>query len=133
MKVPQNLQYALTRNNNRYLVKNLNRQTFTRDPSNVFGRNTAMDIGQLRKRRMFFEANKDNTSLVVVSQRRQGKVTKRRKKRSGLNAKVTVTARREAKSLGDLGGKVCRMGLWKLNRLRRAQRKAKQMAELEDK
>ena len=131
MKVPLNLQYALTRNCNKYLVKNLNRQVFTRDPANVFGRNSAMDVGVLRKKTVFAEVNDDK--VTVVSHRRTGRVTRRRNKKSGLNSQVRTVTRRELKSLKSLGGKLCRMELWKVNRLRRAQRRAQRISAMEEK
>jgi len=127
MKVPLNLQYALTRNNNRYLVKNLNSQNFSRDPANVFGRNTAMDIGMLRDTARYYTTQKDSSKLTVVTKRRRGRVTKRKGKRSQMTASMVTQTTKDFTNLGDLKGKVCPYVLWKLNRAKKAQRRAEKL------
>ena len=130
MKVPQNLQYALTRNNNRYLVKNLNRENFSRDPANVFGRNTAKDVGMLRDTARYYVTEKDSSKVTVVTKRRRGRVTKRKGKRSQMSASVVTTTRADFTNLGDLKGRVCPYVLWKLNRAKKAQRRAQKLASM---
>ena len=128
MKIPVSLQYALTRNNNRYLVKNLNGQVFTADPSNVFGRNTALDIGMLRKNSKFLVTSKDNSKTLVSSKVTRGRITKRRGKKSGLSsAKVTVSVA-EFGTIKSMGKKSCLYQLWKVNRSKKAQRRARRIA-----
>ena len=128
MKIPVSLQYALTRNNNRYLVKNLNGQVFTADPSNVFGRNTASDIGMLRKNSKFLVTSKDNSKTLVSSKVTRGRITKRRGKKSGVSsAKVTVSVA-EFGSIKSMGKKRCLYQLWKVNRSKKAQRRARRIA-----
>jgi len=132
MKVPLNLQYALTRNCNRYLVKNLNSETFSKDPANVFGRNTAKDVGLLRKTARYCVANKDNTKLTAVTKRSRGRVTKRKGKRSQISATQVSHVRAEFNNVGDLKGSVCPYVLWKLNRAKRAQRRAQKLASMSE-
>lgn len=130
MKVPLSLQYALTRNHNRYLVKNLNKQVFTKDPANVFGRFTARDVGLLRGKARYVEPNADNSKLVLVTKRRRGRVTKRKGKRSQVTAPHTSVSRKEFTSVKDMGSKACRVVLWKIVRAKRAQRRASKIAAL---
>ena len=131
MKVPLNLQYALTRNNSRYLVKNLNNQYFTKDPSNVFGRNTARDVGLLRKRARYVVSGEDNKLALVVKGTR-GRVLKRKGKRSQLSAPNTTVDKRDYTSLKNMGSRACKYMLWKITRTRRAQKRAVRLASEEN-
>ena len=89
-----------------------------------------MDVGLLRKKTVFAEVNDEN--VTVVSHRTTGRVTRRRNKKSGLNSRVRNVSRRELKSLKSLGRKLCTMELWKINRTRRAVRRAQRISAMEE-
>lgn len=128
MKIPVSLQYALTRGNNRYLLKNLNREVFTKDPANTFGRNTAMDLGWLRKRSVYPVTSKDGSTVLVATKLSRGRITKRRGKKSGLTSKVVTVGTAEYDGIKSLGKKVCVYELWKINRAKKALKRGKRLA-----
>lgn len=128
MKVPVLLQYALTRNNNCYLVKNLNNQVFSKDPANVFGRNTAFDHGMLRERDSYLVASKDKSKVIVGKKKSTGRITKRRGKKSCLSAKRVTFTSEEFTTIKTLGRKHCPYVYWKVVRAEKARRRGRRLA-----
>jgi hypothetical protein len=112
------------------LVKNLNNQNFSRDPANVFGKNTAKDVGMLRDTARYYVTEKDSSKVTVVTKRRRGRVTKRKGKRSQMSASQVTKTSGDFANVGDLKGKVCHFVLWKLNRAKKAQRRAQKLASM---
>lgn len=131
MKVPRNLQYALTRNCNRYRLKNLNGQIFTTDPANVFGRNTAKDVGLLRKRTRYVVAGEEG-KVNLVTKVSSKRVTKRKGKRSQRTSACTTVSQKEYASVKSMGSKACKYALWKATRVKKAVKRAAKIAAEEN-
>merc|ERR1719322_1989262 len=127
MKVPLNLQYALTRNCSRYRLKNLNSQIFTKDPANVFGRNTPKDVGLLRKKARYVVSGEEG-KLNLVTKVTCKRVVKRKGKKSQRKAPCTCVSQKEWTSIKSMGGKACTYVLWKVTRAKKAARRAAKIA-----
>ena len=127
MKVPLNLQYALTRNCSRYRLKNLNSQIFSKDPANIFGRSTAKDVGLLRKRARYVETGEEG-KLRLVTKSTRGRVVKRKGKKSQRSSRVTSVSQKDYASLKNIGGQACKYLLWKITRTQRALKRAAKIA-----
>jgi hypothetical protein len=127
MKVPQNLQHMLTRNNNRFLNKNLNGEIFTSDLYNVSSRQSPKDLGYLRKKSNRVETTEDNKGLVRVTKRQRGRIVKRKEKKSSSKG-VEVVFTRKPDSLRNPGS-CCHFVAIKARRLNKARQRALKFAE----
>ena len=129
MKVPRNLQYTLTKNCNRFLVRNLNGEIFTNDPFRVFNRNTAKDQGFLGNTGKYLEVGKENKSLVLVTKKQTKRITKRKGKRSSRKSTVTTVTKTDTQVPNSLGSTKCCGQVFREKRVEKARKRALVLAE----
>ena len=123
MKVPYNLQRMLTRNQNRYLRRNGNGETWTTDPNSVTNSNNSFQAF-LQKTSKSIRATEEPGVFEVVTVRKGRRVTKRKGKRSSNNsARVTITVK-TASSKNTFGRKSCAYLVQKAKRVFRAAKRA---------